>query len=164
MDGLTNHCLDKTPMNAFDILGHPELDDVPRFVPCAFFEKFGRQRVFYKGKAGSIKETQEERELAAIAQEKWNYYQENYRPIEDEFMKRVDEMDSDGAYAFAKGAAGSATSAQFAGADKAVQKNMQARGVNPASGNYSAGMDEVATAQGLSGADTMSRAQVDQQD
>lgn len=150
-------------MNDQFIHGDPH-EDAPRFVSCALFEKFGIQRVFYKGDAPEVKETKEEQALAEIAGAKWNYYQDNYKPIENEYMKRVDSMDTDGAYDFVSGAAASATSAAFAEPKTRMQEDLRSAGINPNSGKFKASMTSLSDAQGLSSADSISRATVDQQD
>lgn len=149
-------------MNRQFIPGDP-FEELPRFLPCPLFEKFGVQRVFYKGDAPSVKETKEEQALAEIAEAKWGYYQDNYRPIENEYMDRVDAMDSEGSYDFVKGAAGSATSAAFEKPKSQMAEQYQQAGINPNSGKYKSAMSGLSDAQGASAADSMSRAQTDQQ-
>jgi hypothetical protein len=77
-------------MNDIFIHGDP-LEDLPRFRSLP--KKLNGHRVFYKGDAPSVKETKEEQALAEVAQKKWQYYQDNYRPLEDEYMKQVDNLD-----------------------------------------------------------------------
>lgn len=151
-------------MNDQYIFGDP-LEDLPRFVPCQLFDKLGAQKVFYGGGGGGgVKETKEEQALAEVADQKWKYYQDNYKPIENEYMKRVDEIDSEGAYGFVKGAAGSSTAAAFETPKQQMAQQLQESGVNPNSGKYKSSMSGLSDAQGSSAADLMSRAQIDQQD
>ncbi len=47
------------------------------------------------GGANEIKETQGEKDIAQIAAEKWNHWYQNIRPMEDEFIDRVQMRDHD---------------------------------------------------------------------
>lgn len=148
-------------MNETFIHGDP-LEDAPRF--CALPVSLNGHRVFYKGSAPKAVETHEEQALAAIAAKKWKYYQDNFRPLEDTFMKQVDGLDSEAAYDFAGGSAASATTAAFAGARDNMTESLQSAGINPNSGKYKTGMASLADAEGLSSADSKSRALNSQQD
>jgi hypothetical protein len=148
-------------MNDIFIHGDP-LEDLPRFRTLP--KELNGHRLFYKGDAPSAKETKEEQALAEVAQKKWQYYQDNYRPLEDEYMKQVDNLDSEGAYDFAGGTAASATTAAFAGARENMAEDMRSAGVNPNSGKYKSGMAGLADAEAMSSADGKSRALTSQQD
>lgn len=126
--------------------------------------KLGRINLFCKGDAPSVKETKEEQALAEVAQKKWQYYQDNYRPLEDEYMSQVDNLDSEGAYDFASGTAASAATAAFDGARKNMASDLQGAGINPNSGKYKSGMAGLADAEAMSSADNKSRAMTSQQD
>lgn len=141
------------------------LREVNRFSEVDVFSPIRAAGIFYGGgKGGGVKETKEELALAEVAEQKWKYYQDNYKPIENEYMNRVDQMDSDGSYGFVKGAAGSSTAAAFENPKQQVAQQLQTSGVNPNSGKYKTTMSGLADAQGASAADSMSRAQIDQQD
>jgi hypothetical protein len=155
--------LDEENMNEETIHGD-SLEDAPRFVPCSLFEKFGIQRVFYKGKDPKVRETKQEVALAEVAEKKWQYYKDTFRPLEDEYMKQVGDMDSDGARQFATGTAASATTAAFGDAHKRMESSLQDQGVNPNSGKYKTSVMGLADAEAMSSADNKSRALTSQED
>lgn len=148
-------------MNDIFISGDP-LEDLPRFRTLP--KKLNGHRVFYKGDAPSVKETKEEQALAEVAQKKWQYYQDNYKPLEAEYMQQVDNLDSGGAYDFASGTASSATTAAFTGARDRMAQDLQSAGVNPNSGKYKFGLAGLADAEASSSADSKARALTSQQD
>lgn len=119
--------------------------------------KLNGHRVFYKGKSQSVKETKEERALAEVAQKKWTYYNENYLPLENEYMRKVDAQDTDGARDFATGMAASATTAEFGDAAKEVASGMEEHGINPNSGKAKFTMSGLSDAQ--AGASSEAKAQ-----
>jgi hypothetical protein len=130
------------------------------FAPSRFNilpNKLNGHRVFYKGKSQSVKETKEERALAEVAQKKWTYYNDNYKPLEDEYMEKVDAQDTDGARDFATGMAASATTAEFGGAAKQVASGMAEHGINPNSGKAKFTMSGLSDAQ--AGASSEAKAQ-----
>lgn len=55
------------------------------------------------GGGNTIDESPHAVALAEIAQEKWDYYQNTFVPLENEFMTQVDSMDSDASYNKATG-------------------------------------------------------------
>lgn len=91
--------------------GH--LIEAPRFKPMARFYKFGCQRVFYKGDAPEQKETEQERALAEVANEKWSRFKEVGAKAQDDYMGKVKDMGTEASSKFARGAAASATAAEF---------------------------------------------------
>ncbi len=88
------------------------------------------------GGDNEIPETAEEKELAAIAQERWDRYKEVYIPLENAYMETVGNYDSAGnREAIATKVAGGLKadlSEQMAGANS----NMFAKGVNPNDGAF----------------------------
>lgn len=126
------------------------------------FQKLPKQlnghRFWYKGDPPSVKETQEEKAAAEIATKKWGYYQENFRPIEDRFMKDVDNMNSEGAKDFATGAAASAVTANFDNTRKQADGGLRRAGINPNSGAYKSTMHEIGQAEAGASSDSKVRA------
>lgn len=134
------------------------LEDVPRFVPCSLFEKFGIQHVFYKGGSSSVKETKQEQALADVAAEKWQYYEDTYRPLLDSAMKSVNDLNTDAAHGLATGAAASATTKAFGDVRKNTADQLGAGGINPNSGKYQSAMAGLSDAEGAASADNKARA------
>jgi hypothetical protein len=116
------------------------------------------------GGSNDVEPTQHEIALWNVAADEWNMYQREIVPIENEFMKRVDSMDSKGSYDFAKGVAN--VDAQNANSEYAekVSANETAKGINPNSGRFKMGMADVAEKSGRNAGDNMGRATVEQQD
>jgi hypothetical protein len=121
-------------------------------------KKLNGHRLAYKGDAPSVKESQQEKAAAEVALKKWNYYQETYRPIEDQFMKNVDSMNSDGAKDFATGTAASAVTANFDNTRKQAGGSLRSAGINPNSGAYKSTMNEIEQAEAGASSDAKVRA------
>ena len=89
-----------------------------------------------KGGGYDIEETAEEKELANISMEKWERYKTKFRPLEDQYMAKVDGMRSDSSYDRVGGLTGNAINAdagnQLATANQALFQG----GVNPNSGKF----------------------------
>jgi len=89
-----------------------------------------------KGGGYEIEETAEEKELANISMEKWERYKTKFRPLEDQYMAKVDGMRSDSSYDRVGGLTGNAINAdagnQLATANQALFQG----GVNPNSGKF----------------------------
>ncbi|WP_157497748.1 hypothetical protein [Gilvimarinus chinensis] len=147
-----------------DTLTPDPMEERAHFKPVSLFNRFGAQKVYYKGDAQEVEETPFEKEAAKVAQERFEYYEENYEPINAEFRKKVDEMDSDGAYGFAEGAARSGTMAKFGEAKQGVMNSLHASGVNPNSGRSKMAMSSLADAEATSAADTSARSLNSQSD
>ncbi|WP_339898290.1 hypothetical protein [uncultured Gilvimarinus sp.] len=135
-----------------------------QFKPVKLFERFGTQRVYYKGDAPEIEETPLEKESAAIAEERFKYYEDNYEPINAAFRDKVDEMDSEGAYKFAEGAARSSATKASSEARENVRTGLAAAGVNPNSGKSKMAMADMADTEGAIASDTSARALNSQSD
>ena len=137
------------------------------FVPSRFEplpKLLNGHRLFYKGKADSVKETKEEQALAEVASQKWELYKKDYRPLEDKYMGNVEAQNSDGAHSFAKGVAASATSEAFDDARKKTQTDLNSAGINPNSGHAKLTMAGLSDIQGGSSAEAKARASNSQDD
>lgn len=93
-----------------------------------------------------IPETAEERELAKIAGEQWQDYQERFVPIENRYMKDVHTEAAD--FARATGDTASAINAQGDEAQKAVTAGATQRGANANSGAVVTGLAGMAAKRG----------------
>lgn len=118
----------------------------------------GRLNLYCKGDAPSVKETQEEKAFADIAAQKWKYYQDNFKPLEQAYMDDVNSLNTDGARDFASGVAGSATTAAYGEAANRAAKSLADVGINPASGKFQATMGEIATDQGAASSENQAMA------
>lgn len=109
-----------------------------------------------KGGSGKVKETEQEKELARIAGERWDRYQSVFKPLEGTLIKRLDVGTPEREQA--AGLANVATQKQFGAAQQQLETGLEGRGVNPASGAGLAAVsgfgDQRAQAGGLSQTDT----------
>lgn len=140
-------------MNAF-------LDDIGvcegfRVTPAAL----GRINLFCKGDAPSVKETKEEQAFADIAGKKWQYYQDNFKPLEQAYMDDVEALNTDGARDFASGVAGSSTAVAFDNARKESADGLASAGINPSSGKFQSTMSKLSDYQGASSSENMAMAE-----
>src|SRR5690554_5306071 len=137
-----------------------------QFKPVSLFDRFGSHRVNYGGGGGDnkVKESPLEKEAALIAEERFNYYEKNYEPINAAFRDKVDAMDSDGARNFAEGAARSSATNAYGEARGQVRAGLASAGINPNSGASKIAMADMADAEGAGAADTSARALSSQAD
>lgn len=111
-----------------------------------------------KSNGTEVKESPLEKEAALIAEERFNYYEQNYEPINAAFRDKVDAMDSDGARNFAEGAARSSATNAYGEARGQARAGLASAGINPNSGASKMAMADMADAEGAGAADTSARA------
>ncbi|WP_067097973.1 hypothetical protein [Marinomonas atlantica] len=86
------------------------------------------------GGDNSIEETPEQKELARIAIEKWNFSQDTLAPLTDQYMAETDRMRSDPALAYQRGRSNETSQVQNANARNQLNQVTQQMGLNPNSG------------------------------
>lgn len=101
-----------------------------------------------KGDKPEVEETPEQKEAAAVAMEKWEHYNDNYVPVENEYMRRVDAMDSDNQHDLATGSANKSYSEAFDGLADSVAGREMHSGAEPGSGRFAGGLSDVRVEQG----------------
>ena len=101
-----------------------------------YYEYEGPVDLCSSGGSYEVPETPEEKELAKISLEKWNRYKEVYRPLEDKYMAKVDNMTSDAAYDRIGGLTGNAIVAGAGSQMDAGNQAMFQGGINPNSGKF----------------------------
>ena len=116
------------------------------------------------GGSSEIPETEAEKAQAHIAQKRWADYENNFRPYEDMFMGRVDQMNSEQELNRASELAMTPLSRSFAREGVKISKMMQSNGVNPNSGKYKSAMGDVETSLANEKVNASSRAVSSQQD
>ncbi|WXL27769.1 hypothetical protein WG219_10080 [Ectopseudomonas mendocina] len=115
------------------------------------------------GKAdNTIKDTPEQRYAAQVAAEKWNYAQQVLAPLEDEYMRRVDDLDSPERMSYLRGVTTQASQAQLSKGLADIGDQLGQGGINPNSGRWSGTMDDFAGESAQQGGETMGRAQFQQ--
>ncbi len=105
-----------------------------------------------------VEQTPEERELAQIAREKWQYYGEQFAPLENEYMQRVSEY---GQPSQEREVVGQAAQGIQTGIDEQTDKavsNLTASGIDPSSGKFSNTLGALAGQQGQTAGSAMNKA------
>lgn len=110
-----------------------------------------------------VKDTPEQRQLAQVAAEKWNFAQKNLAPLEDEYMRQVNDMTDPSRMSYIRGQASQgAMQGQSDLLGQGASRLNQA-GIDPSSGRATTAMSGLTDAAALSGGDTMGRAQFSQE-
>lgn len=91
-----------------------------------------------------VKETPEEKELAGIAMEEWNAFQEDFVPLENQFISAVQMSPDDVEYVRGE-AVGTAGTEIDRGGEK-VEERALAQGMQPGSGRFKATLGDIAAA------------------
>ena len=107
----------------------------------------------------TVKDTPEQRYAAQVAAEKWNFAQNTLAPLENEYMARVEDMDSEGRKSYVRGVASQASQAQLGNGLNEVGMQLGQGGINPSSGRWNGTMADYGQGVALSGGETMGRAQ-----
>lgn len=89
---------------------------------------------------------------AAIAQDQWNYYKQNYQPVEKALIGEAMAAGSPEDIARAEGRANAANTAAFDRAQKQMQSRLQSLGLNPSAPAYQSATGSVDLAEAASGA------------
>lgn len=143
-------------MRSFWITG--VIEEPNRFQPIDGF------RLYYKGGSNKVKETSAEKEQARIAKEKWGRYEEVYAPFQELYIDQVDRLNTDKSRDLAKGLAAQDTAQAFSDTTERAQDSLTAAGINPASGRFTGTTTDIATSQGESAGENMTRAEMSQGD
>lgn len=114
------------------------------------------------GGDNDIKDTPEQRYAAEVAAEKWNFAQDQLAPLENEYMARVDDMDSSGRMSYIGGRVNQATMAQQSDLSQQAGQQMGLAGIDPSSGRWQGTMADATQAVASGGGDTLGRAQFEQ--
>jgi hypothetical protein len=107
----------------------------------------------------TIKDTPEQRFAAQVAAEKWNFAQSTLAPLENEYMARVEDMDSEGRKSYVRGVASQASQAQLGNGLAEVGMQLGQGGINPNSGRWNGTQADYAEGVAQAGGETMGRAQ-----
>ncbi|MGE6778251.1 hypothetical protein ACQKFL_11490 [Vreelandella titanicae] len=115
------------------------------------------------GGSSKVKDTPEQRQLAQVAAEKWNYAQERLAPLENAYMESVGDMTSDANMSYIAGR--TLQSQQQAVSDASQQAGMQLgqAGIDPSSGRFQTAMSDIALGGASAGGETLGRAQFEQE-
>lgn len=114
------------------------------------------------GGSDKPKDTPEQRNLAAVAAEKWNYSQKNLAPLQNQYMEYVDQMDSTQNKDYIRGRTLQGQNQAHGGASEELHKGLATGGIDPSSGRYQGAMNDMSTDMGVSGGENLGRALFEQ--
>lgn len=115
-------------------------------------------------KDNQVKETAAEIAASQVAVKEWNLYNRELKQFEDVFIQRVNNLNSQSNMAEVKQGADLSYQREYGKARDATATQLASRGVDPSSGQFRATLNSLASDQALAQADTVNRAQVNQQD
>lgn len=106
-------------------------------------DRLARLGLYFKGGSGNtdIKDTEDQKALAQIANERWQRYKTTYRPIEDKTLEDIQQINNAQHMQQATQAAQAATRSSFGQAIATDLGQRMASGVNPNSGAFNAAID-----------------------
>tara|TARA_Y100000780_G_scaffold230085_1_gene251366 strand:- start:22 stop:603 length:582 start_codon:yes stop_codon:yes gene_type:complete len=116
------------------------------------------------GGDGEIKETSAEKAQAKVAMKRWGDYQNIFNQYENDFMGEVDSWNSSDDLDLAETISARPLASTFSDQSAAVQKNLNASGVNPNSGKAKVAKSALGSAQASAEVDAGSRGVSSQQD
>lgn len=109
-----------------------------------------------------VKDTPEQKELAAVAAEKWNFAQQNLSPLEDQYIQDVGDMDSEANMSYIRGRTMQGqTQAQSQATDK-MASGLGEAGIDPGSGRFQGEQHGLSMDLAESGGENLGRAQFEQ--
>jgi len=114
------------------------------------------------GGDNDIKDTPEQKYLAQVAAEKWNFAQDNLAPLESEYMAHVDQMDSEGNMSYIRGRTMQAQTQAQSEAQGQLSKGLSQAGINPNSGRFQGEQAGLAMDVADAGGENLGRAQFEQ--
>ncbi|GEK46562.1 hypothetical protein HPA02_08450 [Bisbaumannia pacifica] len=114
------------------------------------------------GGDSTVEDTPEQRELAAVAAEKWNFAQQELAPLEDAYMRQVDDLTSEENLGYIRGRTMQAQQQAADGLMDEAGQRLTAAGIDPSSGRYQGAMTGLALDTAQAGGETLGRAEFEQ--
>ena len=114
------------------------------------------------GGDNEVKDTPEQKYLAKVAAEKWNFAQKELAPLEDEYMASVDQMDSASNMSYIRGRTMQAQTQAQGEVQGQLEDGLGKAGVNPNSGRFQGGVNDLGLDLAESGGENLGRAQFEQ--
>ncbi|MCC5904028.1 MAG: hypothetical protein JJT87_19125 [Halomonas sp.] len=115
------------------------------------------------GGSNTIKDTPEQRQLAQVAAEKWNFAQEKLAPLENAYMESVGDMTSDANMSYIAGRTMQSQQQAVSDASEQVGLQLGQAGIDPSSGRFQFAMNDIALGSASAGGETLGRAQFEQE-
>lgn len=117
-----------------------------------------------KSSKAEIDETEEQKELAAIAVEQFDYFEGQLKPIRDFWLTETQAANDSSKLTALNGSVNADVAALTNQQLTGTQRQLNAAGIDPTSGQYQANMADVGLEMAGINAETLSRAQTAQQD
>lgn len=114
------------------------------------------------GDDNKVKDTPEQKYLAQVAAEKWNFAQEELAPLENEYMATVGRMDSEGNMSYIRGRTMQAQTQAQTRAQADLDKGLGRAGIDPSSGRWQGDQTGLALDVATAGGENLGRAQFEQ--
>jgi hypothetical protein len=115
------------------------------------------------GGDNKIEETEQQKALAEVSMKEWRNYLDKYRLFENAYMDDVDRMNTSQQYDQVAGLAAVPVESEFTNAVMQTSDAMVGAGLNPNSGIFKAELDKLDRRKAQVKADSMSQAQLGQQ-
>ena len=116
------------------------------------------------GGGNTVKDTPEQRELAAVAAEKWNFAQEKLAPLENAYMEAVGDMTNPSNMSYIAGRTIQSQQQAVSIASEQAGMQLSQAGIDPSSGRAQYAMSGIALGGANVGGETLGRAQFEQED
>ena len=114
------------------------------------------------GGDNEVKDTPEQKYLAKVAAEKWNFAQKELAPLEDKYMASVDQMDSESNMSYIRGRTMQAQTQAQGDVQGQLEDGLGKAGVNPNSGRFQGDVNDLGLDLAESGGENLGRAQFEQ--
>lgn len=95
---------------------------------------------------------------AGISKDQWDYYKQNFQPVESNLIDQANKAGSPEEYAAAAGRANADVTGGFNKGEKSSEQHMQAMGINPGSPAYASGVASAGLAEGAANAGAQTNA------
>jgi len=115
------------------------------------------------GGDNKIEETEQQKALAEVSMKEWQNYLDKYRPFENAYMDDVERMNTTQQYNQVAGLSAVPVESEFSNAVAETSSAMTRGGINPNSGMFKSQMGKLDRAKSSVKADSMSQAQLGQQ-
>lgn len=116
-----------------------------QFKPIQLKNRNPANRLWFKGGDPSIDDTEDQKEVARIAGERWDSYIETFVPAENEYINEMLNYDNPQRMEQMSGVAAAGTESAYTEAIMDETKRIKAGGVNPNSGAFNEAIDSYAT-------------------
>ena len=114
------------------------------------------------GGDNEVEDTPEQKYLAKVAAEKWNFAQKELAPLEDKYMASVDQMDSESNMSYIRGRTMQAQTQAQGEVQGQLDDGLGKAGVNPNSGRFQGDVSGLGLDLAESGGENLGRAQFEQ--